>query len=129
VPVSRTAGLPGLLVALIAAASIVSSCHKAPPESEGPPGAVPSIALVSFACDEGLMERIEKWSGSGRARGCYKDAERHGRWLFWEEGYVNLEGFYRDGVKHGAWTVFNGDGSVFAEILFDNGTKTEKHVY
>ena len=85
--------------------------------------------MVGFECGGGLSESTQVWSKAGKAKGCVKDDERHGRWLFWEEGYVNLEGFYRNGVKHGLWTVFHQDGSAFVRLSFENGKIMGKEYY
>jgi antitoxin component YwqK of YwqJK toxin-antitoxin module len=85
--------------------------------------------MIGFECGEGMSESTEAWAAAGKAKGCLKGEERHGRWLFWEEGYVNLEGFYRVGVKHGAWTVFSQDGSAFVRLSFEDGKMTGKTYY
>jgi antitoxin component YwqK of YwqJK toxin-antitoxin module len=85
--------------------------------------------MIGFECGKGMLESTEAWSKFGMAKGCVRNDERHGRWLFWEEGYVNLEGFYRHGTKHGAWTVFNEDGSPFVRLFFENGTVIGKQYY
>jgi len=97
------------------------SCSDASRPGETALLRAPSFDTVGFECGEDMRESTQVWSKAGKAKGCVKDDERHGRWLFWEEGYVNLEGFYRDGVKHGLWTVFHEDGSAFVRLSFEEG--------
>lgn len=82
-----------------------------------------------FACGEGEREGRELWGKAGYSRGCYRDGLPHGRWTYWEEGYMNLEGFFKNGQKHGAWTVFNEDGTIYVKISFEEGEKTGKRYY
>lgn len=113
-----TALLLGLSLSLL-----LSACSKA---SSSRLDSAKAIRLLDFSCDAGETERIEPWGRSGASRGCYRDDRSNGRVIFWEEGYVNLAGSYREDMKDGTWTVFNGDGSVFVEIVFDNGVKVSK---
>ena len=99
------------------------SCQKA---YNAPRSAAEAVRLVDFTCGPGRTERVEPWGRSGASRGCYREDVRDGPIIFWEEGYVNLDGRYRDGVKDGTWTVFNDNGSVFVEIVFDRGSKMSK---
>jgi len=84
---------------------------------------------AGLACDEGDQEGSEPWGKAGYSRGCYRDGLHHGRWTYWEEGYMNLEGFFKNGQKHGAWTVFNEDGTIYVKISFEEGAKTGKRYY
>ena len=102
---------------------VLFSCRKA---YNAPLGAAEAVRLVEFACGPGRAERVEQWGRSGASRGCFREDVRDGPIIFWEEGYVNLEGRYHKGEKDGTWTVFNGNGSVFAEIVFERGVKTHK---
>ena len=109
--------------------SLCASCRNASSTVEEWPGRAPAFNMIGFECGEGMSESTEAWAAAGKAKGCLKGEERHGRWLFWEEGYVNLEGFYRVGVKHGVWTVFNQDGSAFVRLSFEDGKMTGKTYY
>ena len=88
------------------------------------------ILAVDFACDEGAREELERWSARGYARACYGPGDLlQGRWIAWEEGYLNIDGLYRDGEKDGEWKVFNQDGSLYAVIRFDMGRRRGKNFY
>lgn len=102
---------------------LLSACSKA---RSSRLGSAEAIRLLDFTCDTGETEKIEPWGRSGASRGCYRHERKNGRIIFWEEGYVNLEGYYREGMKDGTWTVFNGDGSIFVEIVFEEGVKLDK---
>jgi hypothetical protein len=116
------------LAFLLVASVALPACRKVP-AGTGRYRNLSSVEMVRLECGDGQTESVEKWSRAGKARGCLKESERHGRWVFWEEGYVNLEGHYRNGAKHGPWTVFERDGSVYSRITFENGKKTEKKIY
>jgi hypothetical protein len=117
---------PVLLAVFLAAALAASSCREAGSEDGAFGERGDSVKEVEPVCGGGSVPVVEKWGKTGHARGCSKGPNREGRWVFWEAGYTNLEGFYEDGRKHGSWTVYNGDGTVFAVILFDNGRVTSK---
>jgi hypothetical protein len=104
-------------------ALLLCSCTRIAPR---PGSASEAVRSIDFACEGGSSEKIERWGAAGASRGCYRDGKRDGRFVFWEEGYLNLEGFYSDGEKDGTWTVFNGDGSTFVEIVFEKGVKKSK---
>jgi len=110
-----------LLTALLAAGSVPSAVATTSGEDRK------AILEFDFACDEGSTEKLERWGRQGYSRGCYRDGVAQGKTIYWEEGYLNLEGFFSQGKKHGLWTVYNTDGSVFVTITFDEGVKTGKH--
>lgn len=95
---------------------------------DGPVLDIPGEAAAP-SCDEGDQEGREPWGRTGYSRGCYRDGLHHGRWTYWDEGYLNLEGFFKSGRKHGAWTVYNEDGTTYVKIFFEEGEKRGKRFF
>jgi hypothetical protein len=116
----------GCVLVLLLLSLLFSSCQQA---YNAPLSSVDAVRLANFSCGPGQTERVERWGHSGASRGCYRDEVRDGRIIFWEEGYLNLAGSYSNGAKDGTWTVYNGDGSVFCDILFEEGVKKDKIFY
>ena len=121
-----TIGISGLLAAAL---FLSLRIPFGSPGDQAGPDAAPSGGTESLACEEGGRAESEPWGKAGYSRGCYRDGLPHGRWTYWEKGYLNLEGFFKNGRKHGAWTVFNEDGTIYVKIFFEEGQKRGKRFY
>ena len=84
-----------------------------------------AIKNISFSCERGHEDRIQRWSETGYSRGCYKDKSLHGRWVAWEGSFMNIEGRYNNGLKDGEWLIFDNNGQVYRKISYEKGIEKE----
>lgn len=61
--------------------------------------------------------------GAVKAQGKFVDGAMQGEWIFnKKEGYLwQIGHFDTDGKKHGSWVLYNPDGSIQKEKLFEHG--------
>ena len=83
-----------------------------------------TLMLFIFACKSKNGYHIEEHKPGQMAEGNYKDGERIGLWVFYNENeQLIVEGNYISDEPSGLWKYYSDSGQLKSEAYFENGVQ------
>jgi len=72
----------------------------------------------TLSCPSPALGEFEGWGESGTQHIC---KIKHGPFIAWENGYVNIRGQYENGKEVGEWLWYDVKGNVQVRGQYENG--------
>jgi hypothetical protein len=89
------------------------ACSKGEPDS---------VFNEDIHCPSPAVAQFEPWGKSGGQQIC---KIKHGAFVAWEGGYIQVRGQYDMGKKSGIWRWYDREGKVVKEIDYSAGSPAE----
>ena len=80
-----------------------------------------AILQAPHSCEDGAVEKLERWGAAGYSRSCVENGMAQGHWMAWEGKRKVIDGNYVNGKEQGVWTFLSSDGKTERIIEYDQG--------